>query len=193
VLAYVFWHAPRPDVAAEEYEHDQERFHRSLAHRRPAGMRGSMLFRVPELPWLAGGGYEDWYLVDDWAALGVLNEAAVGRGHRTAHERAFRGFAAGCAGVLALVEGSRRIEAIAGCRLAIWVARAVGVEPLELEELLGDGIEPGRASLWRRQLVLGPSPELCLLCEEPSAGVGARRLPQGWSARATTRESIWHG
>jgi len=193
VLAYVFWHAPAAGADVERYEHDQQSFHRSLARSRPVGTLGSALFRVPELPWLAGGGYEDWYLVEDWAALGVLGEAAVGRGHRTAHERALRHYGDGCAGVLAFCEGGPGVEAMARSRFAVWVARPVGVEPLGLEQLLGDGIEPGRASLWRRQLVLGPSPELCLLCEQPSAGVSAGRLPAGWSARSTPREAIWHG
>ena len=30
-----------------------------------------------DLPWLPGGGYEDWYLVDGFAALGTLAEHAV--------------------------------------------------------------------------------------------------------------------
>lgn len=193
MLAYVFWHAPAPGADRDRYEQDQEAFHRSLAHTRPVGMRGSTLFRVGELPWLAEGGYEDWYLIEDWASLGVLNEAAVGRGHRSAHERALRHFGAGAGGLFALCEGSAEVEATAHSRLAIWIARPIGVESLGIEGLLGDGIEPGRASLWRRQLVLGPSPELCLLCEEPSAGVSERRLPEGWSARSTAREALWHG
>lgn len=193
MLAYVFWHAPAEGADVERYESDQQAFHRSLARSRPVGMLGSALFRAQELPWLAAGGYEDWYLVEDWAALGVLNEAAVGRGHRTAHERALSAFGAGAGGLFALCGGSPEVEALARCSIAVWVARAIGLAPLGLDELLGDGIEPDRASLWRRQLVLGPSPELCLLCEEPSAGVSEQRLPAGWSARITTREAIWHG
>jgi len=106
VLAYLFWHRPRPGSDTEGYEQALRVFHRSLAHRPPVGLRISSSFRVAELPWLAGpepqgtapaGGYEDWYLLEDYAALGVLNEAAVGRGHRTAHDHAARGLGAGAA------------------------------------------------------------------------------------------------
>src|SRR5437764_3432285 len=97
VLAYLFWHRPRHADAADEYEQAEISFHRSLAHRPPVGLIGSAVFRLDELPWAQapadgaaasqpGPAYEDWYLVEDFAALGVLNEAAVGRGHRTSHD-----------------------------------------------------------------------------------------------------------
>jgi hypothetical protein len=103
VLAYLSWHRPAATVEIDAYEQALEQFHRSLAHRPPCGFRGSAALRAPQLPWLAAaadagaepgrahsvqaGGYEDWYLLDDWAAVGVLEEAAVARGHHGAHER----------------------------------------------------------------------------------------------------------
>jgi hypothetical protein len=196
VLAYVFWHRPRADGAAESYEAALGAFHRSLAHSPPQGLRASASFRVAELPWLSGSapegsssaGYEDWYLLEDYGALGVLNEAAVGHGHRTAHDRAAHAFGAGAGGLFALQEGEG--ETITDAPLAIWVARQAGSAKPLLAELLGDGAAPGRSSLWRRQLVLGPSPELCLLSDEPPAGVAAGRLPAGWSARTVAREAF---
>ena len=96
VLAYVFWHRPREGADIGAYESAQLAFHRSLAGNAARGMRSSSCFRVAQVPWLqvadgqpasaAPADYEDWYLVDDFAALGVLNEAAVGRGHRTSHD-----------------------------------------------------------------------------------------------------------
>jgi hypothetical protein len=62
-----------------------------------------------------------------------------------------------------------------------------------LGELLGDGMDPGQASLWRRQLVLGPAPEYCLLAREVPPGVAATRLPAGWTARVLHREVLWSG
>ncbi len=92
MLAYIDWHRPAPAVDQAAYEHAIERFHSSLAHRPPSGFCGSTAFRAAEIPWLLApgspsepaGGYEDWYLLDGWSAIGVLEEAAVSRGHLTA-------------------------------------------------------------------------------------------------------------
>jgi hypothetical protein len=81
VIAYLLWHRPRQGVDPAAYQDASARFHRSLRHAPPAGFRRSALLTVGELPWLPGGGwYEDWYLVADFCALGVLNEAAVAAG-----------------------------------------------------------------------------------------------------------------
>jgi hypothetical protein len=199
VLAYLFWHRPVPGGDGGDYERALLAFHRSLEHQPPVGLRGSWSFRVAELPWLAAagpagsapaGGYEDWYLLDDYAALGVLNEAAVGHGHRSAHDHAARAFGAGAGGLYALHEGTA--EALAEAPVAIWVTRAPGTASPVLGELLADGGGAG-TSLWRRQLVMGPAPEFCLLAPEAGAGVSPGRLPSGWSARAIAREAISGG
>ena len=102
MLAYVFWHRPRDDAAVEAYEQAQIAFHRSLAHAPPAGFQSSAVFRIPARPaglsWLEGPGYEDWYFVEDYTALGVLNMAAVGHGHRTLHDEVAHRFGAGAGG-----------------------------------------------------------------------------------------------
>jgi hypothetical protein len=222
VLAYVFWHRPRDRSALAAYERAELAFHHSLARARPAGLRGTALFRVAELPWLPpslaaaagvpaveagapaagagyeGGheaGYEDWYLVEDYTALGILNEAAVSHGHRTVHDDVAHRFGSGAGGLYGLVEGELGpgVDSIGESSIAVWVARTPGLQRRALGELLGDGMPPGHASLWRRQLVFGPAPEFCLLASEPPPGVAPARLPAGWSARTLTREAIWHG
>jgi hypothetical protein len=201
MLAYVFWHRPSAPDQAAEYEDALISFHRSLARSLPVGTRASAVFRVAELPWAitAGGsgapegGYEDWYLLDDFASLGVLNEAAVGIGHRTTHDAAARRFGAGAGGLYGLIEGEPCAAALGEASKAIWIARPPGAPRRDLDEMLGDGMEPSRASLWRRQLVLGPAPEYCLLADEMPPGVGADRLPAGWSATTLEREVLWNG
>jgi hypothetical protein len=195
MLAYVFWHHPAAGVEQDAYEHALERFHRSLAHRPPSGYRGSAAVRLPELPWLAPRneegmpGYEDWYLLDDWSAVGVLEEAAVSRGHVTAHDAAAARTGAAAGAVYRLLEGCPRLDA----DRAVWVTHRPGHEPPSLGALLGDGIDPVRDGLWRRSLVLGPASEYCLLAGESPPGASATRLPEGWSAQSVARETIWSG
>ncbi len=211
MLAYLFWHRPHDTVAPEAYEQALVAFHRSLAHSRPVGLCASALFRVAELPWLAPGtdaeeerggelhtAYEDWYIVEDYGALGILNEAAVGRGHSTAHDQAARRFGVGSGGLYGLVEGDRaeldRHGGLIGeASLAVWVGRPPGSRRRGLGELLGDGMDPHHASLWRRQLVLGPAPEFCVLASEIPPGVAPTRLPAGWTARVLDRHVLWNG
>jgi hypothetical protein len=201
MLAYLSWHRAAAEVEAAVYERALERFHRSLAHRPPSGFRGSASFRLVELPWLAPAAaagadqageqaaYEDWYIVDDWSAVGVLEEAVVSRGHFTAHDRvaSLAGVATGS--VYRLIEGCARLD---GAGVAVWVSRSPGHEHPSLAALLGDGMEPERGGLWRRCLGLGPAPEFCLVGEDVGelAGVDPGRLPVGWTARVLAREVL---
>jgi hypothetical protein len=197
VLAYVFWHRPRTEIVEDAYESAHLAFHRSLAHTPPVGLRGSLAFRLAQAPWLGddGPGYEDWYMLADFTALGVLNEAAVGRGHRSRHDDVARRFGTGAGGLYGLIEGEAPLGPIAAgaSSAATWVARPSGAVRRGLGELLGDGMDPRQASLWRRQLVLGPAPEFCLLAGEASAGVASTRLPAGWTARTLQREVLFGG
>jgi hypothetical protein len=202
MLAYVFWHRPLDEAAVEAYEHAEIAFHRSLAHAPPTGFQGSATFRVAGLEWFEGSGYEDWYFVEDYTALGVLNMAAVGHGHRTAHDGIAHRFGSGAGGLYGLIEGHPPLGPGPGSfgeeSAAIWVARAPGIERRGLGELLGDGMDAQHASLWRRQLVFGPAPEFCLLTGDRAklglpAGVAPSRLPAGWTASVFEREALWAG
>ena len=204
MLAYLFWHAPAERVALERYEEALTAFHRSLAHSPPFGFEGSAAFRIAEVPWAGshahgrpqeeapGSWYEDWYLVEDFAALGVLNEAAVARGHRTSHDRAAKGLGSAGAGVYRLIEGElASASALAECAHATWVAPPAGAGRVELGAMLGDGVDPGAGSVWQRQLVLGPAPEFCVLSREDPAGVAPTRLAPDWSATTASREAVF--
>jgi hypothetical protein len=199
VLAYLSWHRAAPEVESGAYERALERFHRSLAHRPPSGFRGSATFRVRALPWLAPdgrgraaaqAGYEDWYLIDDWAAVGVLEEAAVSRGHLTAHHRVASLAGVSTSSVYRLIEGHAHLG---GGGIAVWVARPPGHENPSLAALLGDGMDRDSGALWRRCMGLGPAPEFCLLAAEAPPGVAPSRLPPGWTATPLARELLWAG
>jgi hypothetical protein len=196
VLAYISWHRPRRDVDADAYEQALVRLHRSLARRPPSGYRGSAAYRAAELPWLApgagepGGGYEDWYLIDGWSALGVLEEAAVARGHVTLHDAVARMSGQAGGAVYRLTEGHAALDE---ARVAVWIARAPGQARVSFGDLLGDGMDSERSGLWRRCLGLGPAPEYCLLTPKPPPGVSAGRLPVGWRAAVGAREVLFGG
>jgi hypothetical protein len=158
-LAYVFWHAPASagDVAA--YQADLLAFHASLAATPPAGFVRSETFGLAGAEWLDGAeaGVEDWYLVSDWAAIGELNQAAVGAAHVATHDRVAYQAASGAGAIYRLQAGSES----AGSAVRTWFAKPTGWSYDRLDEALAPALGGG-GSLWRRQMVLGPAPEFCL-------------------------------
>ena len=159
LLAYLFWHWPRSGAVITAYEADLLKFHASLAARPPAGFVRSATFAAGAVPWLPGlrDSYEDWYLVQDWAALGGLNHAAVGPVHVAPHDQVAHQAAAGTAGLYALHTGNDT----AGQTAAAWFAKPPDWSYRDLFAALDGCLEQGSA-LWQRQLTLGPAPEFCL-------------------------------
>ena len=96
----------------------------------------------------AAVGYEDWYLVENWTALGVLEAAAVSRGHAGAHDERRARVGRGTGAVYRLLEGTAQPG-----RRAHWRSGSHGPagsgEP-QLADLLDDGIDPARSALWQR-------------------------------------------
>ncbi|HEX2703499.1 MAG TPA: hypothetical protein VHM72_08715 [Solirubrobacteraceae bacterium] len=189
MLAYVFWHRAAATVAGGEYEDACRRFHRGLATHRPGGLIGTACLRAERLPWLAygGPGLEDWYIVEDFAAVGVLNEAAVARGHLSAHDRAAGLMGEGTGSIYRLLDGTPELSSV---RVAAWISPARGHDVSLLDDFLADGMERSAASLWRRQLALGPAPELCLLAAHAPDGLRSTRLPEGWRVDVDSRAPL---
>lgn len=161
-LSYVFWHCPRPDVHRDEYEESLRAFHRKLAEMAIPGFGGSWTARLTEVPWLgdqpgstgrlrsacSAPHYEDRYLVDDFTALGALNDAAA---RPAEHDTAARLAQHGIAGIYRLIRG----EADPGATAAHWLHKPDG---LPYPDFL-NGLDIGPAALWQRQMTLGPTPE----------------------------------
>ena len=169
-LAYVFWHRARPDVDAVGYEAGLNAFHQRLADVPIPGFVDSWSLRVPDLPWLTGGGYEDWYLVDDFAALGVLAEHAVDPVRQPRHDVMARSVLDGTGGVYALAAGSARARA-GWCG---WFTKQPGVGYPQVRADLTEQVAAGSATAWwQRQLVLGPAPEFRVLAPGPVTLRGA--------------------
>ena len=190
MLAYLSWHRPAEGVRQAAYEQALERFHRSLAHRPPSGFRGSTALRLGELPWLAASRAPTTtpraMRTGTCSTTGRLSacsrEAAVSRGHETAHHEIAARAGAATGSIYRLIEGSPRQSAAS---VAVWVAHEPGHDRSSPAALLGDGMDPASDGLWRRCLGLGPAPEYCLLAREAPPGVAPSRLPAGWTARAS--------
>jgi hypothetical protein len=174
MLAYVFWHRPGSGVARDEYERALAAFHRALAAEPPPGFRRSVWHRFEAVPWLGAGGpgYEDWYLVDDWPAVGEIERGAVTGTRREPHDGVAVAAAEGAGAVYGLVSGPD--TALDSGRRA-WFEKPAGLTYAELDERLAAPVG-GSAAIWRRRLVLGPAPENCVAGAEPAtvpAGFGA--------------------
>ena len=161
MLAYVFWHRPGADEDPAAYEARLTAFHAALAEHPPAGFTGSAALRVQAAPWLPGDGpaYEDWYAVEDWEALGGLNDAAV-RGERAQpHDEVAARASAGAGGVYRLIDGPAELAATR----TSWLAKPAGADRDAFQAQLAG---PGR-SLWMREMVLGPAPEYAVRSGAP--------------------------
>ena len=152
MLAYLFWHSPVDPGERDEYERRLVDFHRAIQ----GAVVESAAFRLDQLPFTDAAGYEDWYLVEDWAALGELNEAAVSDVRAAPHDAVARLARDGWGGVYRLVRGTSRAP-----RRGRWTSKPRNVS----YEAFLDVRKP--ETVWQRQLVLGPAPEF-FLCGEPS-------------------------
>jgi hypothetical protein len=161
----VFWHWPRADVPAAEYEAVQRRFHEALRDAPPEGFIGSRSLALAGAPWTSAdggvggnGAYEDWYFVQGSAALDPLNAAAVSAARRGPHDTAAAAADGGTAGLYLLRRGTLADPPL----IATWFAKPRGMTYAALFATLDPLIRAEGAALWGRQMTLGPTPEFCL-------------------------------
>jgi hypothetical protein len=176
LLAYVFWHVPRAEVAARLYEAAHRAFHDALRAASVPGLLGVEIYRLASIPWLGGKpGYEDWQLLENSAALDVLNRAAVSEARQRPHDAVADLAGDGTAGLYGLRMGTRIAP-----RFAHWLSKPDGMSYGAFESSLQSLIEDG-CCLWGRRMTLGPTPEFCL--HAPAA----RELPYPAVAIETVR------
>jgi hypothetical protein len=165
VLAYVFWHRRAAGTGREDYEARLAAFHAALGD----AVVASATFRIAAPPFATeepGEAYEDWYLVADWAAIGGLEAAAVSGARKEPHDAAAALAAHGWAGVYGLLRGDAVPPAAAR-----WEDKPRG------ESYDAYLARSGAPAIWRRRLVLGPAPELCVA--EAAPGPAARTRVAG--------------
>jgi hypothetical protein len=186
MLAYVFWHWPTPAVDAGAYEAALAAFHQALADARLRGVHGSVAYHVTGAPWLPEGGvgYEDWYRVEGFADLDTLNTGAVAGACEAPHAAVARLAAGGTAGLYRRVAGQ---SPTLGQPQAVWLGKPAGMAYAAFFGALAAQTGQPDASLWQRQMTLGPTPEFCLL----APGVREASLPTGIAPIRVTRRPVW--
>ena len=183
MLAYAFWHWKRPDVSIETYEARQGDFQAALAANPPEGfLRGSTV-RIEGAPWAAGGGsaYEDWYVIRGLNSLEALNDGAVSASRRMPHDAVAQLAEGGTAGLYALRSGAP----MTAPPLATWFRKPPGLAYAALFDALAPIVATAPATLWMRQMVLGPTPEFCL---HSRAEV---ELPAGIAGHTLSLVPVW--
>jgi hypothetical protein len=172
-------------VKPADYEQHLRDFHAVLQSAGLPTLRASTSYRIGGLPWINEGrtAYEDWYVVDDWAAFGPLNSIAVGGDRKNPHDQAAHAMQLGAGGIY-------------GCRFenqgepvatyAHWLSKPKGMTYDEFDALAKPLLGAG-AMLWRRMMVLGPGLEFCLTSPEPVA------FPAPLQAVRLAREQIVDG
>jgi hypothetical protein len=182
MLAYVFWHWRRSDVLGPLYENRQRAFHAALAASPILGFRRSFSFApaFAPIPTTAREVYEDWYVVEDFAALGVINRDAVSHGRIEPHAEAAALAQDGAGGVYALKHGSISSDH----RYAHWFSKPTGMRYDTLLERVAPIVDEAHGAMWMRQMVLGPGREFCVQSPE-------RLALESYSAVAIPLRKIW--
>ena len=184
MLAYVFWHWPQPGIDRDTYLDYLASFHKTLAANKPPGFQHSVVFRIRDAGWLntSGDAYEEWYLLDDSAAMDRLNEAAVSGACEEPHNKVAREAADGIGGLYRLRVGE---ENLAQSRFAVWLSKPAGRSYSDFYADLQPVTSQRGVGLWGRQMTLGPTTEFCL--HSPTEV----ELPEAYTRQRVPLDLIW--
>src|SRR5262245_2474152 len=176
MLAYVFWHWPRFDADVALYQTNLRSFHRTLGANAPPGFHHSTVFSVKGADWLdtTGPVFEEWYLLDNSAAMDQLNDAAVTGACEKPHSVVAKDAAGGTAGLYHLRRGAADLSKK---RFGVWFSKPEGMSYKDFFARIDDE-HLARVALWQRQMTLGPTREFCLLgeSEEPISRVAGQQV-----------------
>jgi hypothetical protein len=184
MLAYVFWHWHNSQIGSEAYQEALKGFHQILSEHKPAGFHYSRVLQMERFPWLGREEetYEDWYIVENMAALDPLNEGAVGGVRLEPHNRVARWTEGGTAGLYKLRAGEERLPLVC---FSYRFNKPAGMSYVAFYDLLRPMQEQQSGNLWIRQMTLGPGPEFCWQSAEETA------LPDVLQATKLSVQQIW--
>ena len=184
MIAYVFWHWKKHDISTKEYENRLQQFHAALASAPPDGFIRSLSVACSGLPWTTSDEvYEDWYLIEGFGALHLLNEGAVSSSRLQPHNAVAAATSDGAGGIYAFRQG----EALLQPMHTYWFAKPSGMPYSECFARLAPLAEETRSGLWIRQMVLGPAREFCLQAEKSLS------LPPGFEVLRVSLRRVWSG
>lgn len=184
MLAYVFWHWPQSSIDRDAYVDHMADFYSTLSANKPFGFQKAIVYRVTGAPWLntSGDAYEEWYLLDDSAAMDRLNEGAVSGACEQPHNRVAREAADGTGGLYRFRAGQ---EELSQSRFALWLSKPAGVSYSEFYSTLKPLTSQPGVGLWGRQMTLGPTTEFCIHSSTQL------ELPQNYTGQTIRLELIW--
>lgn len=167
MLAFLFWNWPEGAADRGAYEGLLAAFHQRLRSAGIPGLVETAVYRVAGLPWLpVEAAYEDWYVVHGFADLEALNVGAVAGDAKAAHDAAAAASSSGAGALYGVQSGALDLDAAR----ATWLVKPRGTPYEAFYATLPTGV-----CVLRRQLVLGPAPEFCLLGEAPGGLSVARQ------------------
>ncbi len=169
-IAYFFWHVPRPGVDESVYAARLVRFQEELEAVGPGTtglLTGPQSYRLDDVPWMNAGRpvYLDAYPLNGFAAMELLNTASVTGDLTQPHADIAALFGSGAGSLYEMRFGLLEPSAITHGH---WFSKPAGMTYDEINAILQPLATNGGA-VFRRLMVLGPSPEFCLLSPEPAA------------------------
>jgi hypothetical protein len=187
MLAYVFWHRRKEEeVSREAYEERINRFHTAIRESHLNGFLGSVVARLSKAPWFNppnSEGYEDWYILEGSEVLDRLNEIAVTDDRKYPHDDIAKYATDFRAGLYQLKSGTA--ESVSE-PCAMWISKPRGTPYDSFYNDMDRHIPKERASLWRRQMTLGPTTEFCIMANSNLA------IPQIYNPVAIERKIVTH-
>lgn len=163
-LHYIFWHWPKADVDLAVYASRLHLFQEALAAEVGAGLLGrTAVYRSETPPWVPVKGYifSDWFTLANGNALDRMNEAAVAKNVRQPHAEIAALYGGG-AGSLYDRKTGGDFDPLA-VQFTQWFAKPAGMAYAEIYARLEFATKLESTWVLRRRMVLGPSPEFCMV------------------------------